>query len=102
MRANPSNTTEKQAEYRAKLEKMTDGELFVEAKHKIWLSAYANNNPQFCFHWNADAIHDEAQRRKKPKVYADAYRYTFETETGEDPHPEEGPIVDWEALDAAG
>lgn len=102
MRINPDNSPEKRAIYKAKLEAMPDGDLYTEAKRVIWLSAFANNNPQSCFHWQVDATYDEAQRRGKRKIYTDAYRYTFEAETGRDPHPEDGPIVDWEALDAAG
>lgn len=47
---------------------------FVEAaEKKIWLSAYANNNPRSDYHWQADACYDEAQRRGKPELYKKAY-----------------------------
>jgi hypothetical protein len=56
-----------------KLEGFTD-EVFVDyAKDRIWLSAYANNNPRSDYHWQADACYDEAQRRGKPELYEQAY-----------------------------
>lgn len=63
-RHNPDNAPEKQAEYKAKLEAMSDTDLFKETKDKIWLSAYANNNPSSCFHWQCDFTHDEWMRRR--------------------------------------
>lgn len=40
---------------------------------RIWLSAYANNNPRSDYHWQADACYDEAARRGKPELYVQAY-----------------------------
>ena len=71
---NPDNYAEKQDAYVKKLEGMTDEELFDEAKSKIWLSAYANNNPRSCFHWQCDATYDEAKRREKPEIYSRAHK----------------------------
>jgi hypothetical protein len=61
---NPSNAPEKQVEYKAKLQAMSDNDLYKETKDKIWFSAYASNNPRSCFHWQCDATYDEWQRRK--------------------------------------
>lgn len=73
MRVNPDNAPEKQEEYKIKLSTMTDDELFNEANNKIWLSAYANNNPISCFHWQADATYNESKNRQKPEIYTRAY-----------------------------
>jgi Mlc titration factor MtfA (ptsG expression regulator) len=70
---NPDNAPAKQAEYKAKLESMTDKELLTEGENKIWLSAYAANNPASCFHWHATYIYTEAERRGKPELYERAY-----------------------------
>ena len=51
-----------------------DDDAFVkEAEHRIWLSAYANNNPRSDFHWQADACADEARARGKPELYTTAW-----------------------------
>ncbi len=51
-----------------------DANAFVEeAKSRIWLSAYANNNPRSDYHWQADACFDEARRRGQPELYRRAY-----------------------------
>jgi hypothetical protein len=63
MRENPDNAPEKKEAYKAKLQSMSDENLFKETKDKIWLSAYANNNPRSCFHWQCDFTYDEWQRR---------------------------------------
>lgn len=52
---------------------MDDEKFFEECKLKIWLSAYAGNNPRSDYHWHADACHDEAKRRGNPMLYADAH-----------------------------
>ena len=57
-----------------------DDEAFVkEAEQKIWLSAYADNNPRSDYHWQADACYDEAQRRQKPDLYKRAYEHARAT-----------------------
>lgn len=70
---NPDNSAEKQKEYCSRLAAMNDTELEDEAERKIWLSAYASNNPRSCYHWHADACYDEAERRAKPAIYERAY-----------------------------
>ena len=34
-----------------------------ETKSKIWLSAFANNNPRSDYHWHVDACMDELRKR---------------------------------------
>lgn len=51
------------SQYLEKLAKMTYEELMCETKDKIWLSAYANNNPKSDYHWQVDACYDEWLRR---------------------------------------
>ena len=70
---NPDNAPEKQAAYKAKIAAMTDDELSKEMDLKIWLSAYANNNPRSCYHWQADATYSECKRRGKPELYTESY-----------------------------
>lgn len=60
---NPSNTPEKQAEYRSRLQGLLKDDLFQETKDKIWLSSYANNNSNSCYHWQCDFTYDEWKRR---------------------------------------
>jgi hypothetical protein len=59
--------------YFEKLKMLTDNDLFDETKNKIWLSAYANNNPRSDYHWHADACSDECKARNKSDIYQRAY-----------------------------
>ncbi len=74
MRDNPDNAPHKQTEYRSRLEAMDDAKLFEETKDKIWLSAYAANNPRSCYHWQCDATYDEWDRRGKTDQYDQAHK----------------------------
>ena len=56
-------------EYRAKLEAMSDIEFVGEVESKVWLSAYAANNPRSKYHAECDATYDEAKRRNKMWLY---------------------------------
>ena len=56
-----------------KLAAADDKEFVKIAEDRIWLSAYANNNPRSDYHWQADACYDEAERRGKPELYSQAY-----------------------------
>lgn len=60
-----------------KLAALSDHDFVKEARHMIWLSGYANNNPRSDYHWQADACYDEAQRRGKPELYQSAYDYVL-------------------------
>lgn len=59
--------------YTDKIAAMDDTDFLKEAEQKIWLSAYANNNPRSDYHFMADACYDEAQRRDKPEIYTKAF-----------------------------
>jgi hypothetical protein len=61
------------ADYLVRIASMDDETLGKEAERKIWLSAFANNNPRSDFHWMVDAIYDECQRRGKPEIYSKAF-----------------------------
>jgi hypothetical protein len=52
---------------------MTDAELLTETEHKIWLSAFASNNPRSDYHWHVDMCWDEWTRRDKIDKYSEAY-----------------------------
>lgn len=56
------------------LESMTDDELFEETKSKIWLSAYAANNPRSDYHWQCDATYSEWKKRGNTDQYAKAHK----------------------------
>ncbi len=71
---NPDNAPEKQAEYKAKIEGMSEKELYDECRSKIWLSAYASNNPISCYHWQCDYCYDECARRGNPELYSKAHK----------------------------
>lgn len=61
-------------DYVAQIEAMTDGELLEEAEKKIWLSAFAGNNPRSDFHWQVDVIYDECSiRNKVDEIYVKGY-----------------------------
>lgn len=57
------------SEYLAKVSAMDDEKLLQECKDRIWLSAYANNNPRSDYHWQVDACYDECVRRNKEGIY---------------------------------
>lgn len=57
------------SEYLDALQQMDDAKLQGECKNKVWLSAYANNNPRSDYHWQADACYDECVRRGKVELY---------------------------------
>jgi hypothetical protein len=56
-----------------KLAAASDEEYLKIAEERIWLSAYANNNPRSDYHWQADTCHDEAIRRGNPDLYQQAW-----------------------------
>ena len=61
--------------YFDKLVGMDNRQLFKECKDKIWLSAYAHNNPRSDYHWQCDACYDECNRRGKESIYQAAHDY---------------------------
>ena len=65
------------------LTKMTDEELHDETRQKIWLSAYANNNPRSDYHWQCDACYDEwTSNRKNESGYEKAYNEEYQANFG--------------------
>lgn len=60
-------------EYEQKLAYMPADELFKETKMKIWLSAFANNNPKAPAHWQVDLCYDEWGKRGDDKSYSCAH-----------------------------
>lgn len=71
--SNPDNSPAKQEEYCRKISEMDDAALLREVESKVWLSAFASNNPRSCYHWHADALYDEAERRQKPEIYKQGF-----------------------------
>jgi hypothetical protein len=51
-------------DYITKIGNMAYDELMKETKGKIWLSAYADNNPRSDYHWQCDACYDEWVKRE--------------------------------------
>jgi hypothetical protein len=68
-------------EYLEYLAKMTDDQLATECEHKIWLSAYAANNPRSDYHWHVDACYDECSKRGKVAIYERSYRIVEKSAT---------------------
>lgn len=62
------------AEYITRIAGMDDDALLKETGDKIWLSAYAGNNPRSDFHWHVDVCYDEWQHRGKADQYDKAYK----------------------------
>lgn len=67
------------SEYLNKLANMNNTALLEECETRIWLSAYANNNPRSDYHWQADVCYDECKRRNKLEIYQKAYKLAFES-----------------------
>lgn len=61
-------------EYAEQLAVLTDQQLEERAKDKIWLSAFANNNPHSDYHWQADATYDECKQRGKMEIWERAHK----------------------------
>lgn len=62
-----------QQDYATRLAAMTDAQLADECSSKIWLSAYAHNNPRSAFHWQCDACGSECDRRGRTDIYNDTH-----------------------------
>jgi hypothetical protein len=71
------NQGKPKADYLLKLIGMSDDQLYEEAKSKIWLSAYAANNPRSDYHFHCDATFDESERRGSD-IYSRAYKAVAE------------------------
>ena len=63
------------SDYLAGLADMDDKQLREECDGKIWLSAYANNNPRSDYHWQCNACYDECNRRGKLHIYEQSHKY---------------------------
>ncbi len=70
----PADLKATRSTYVEKLQAETDDGLREAAEQMIWLSAYASNNPRSDYHWQADAVYDECQRRGKGNIYNDAHK----------------------------
>jgi len=68
------NNGNPKSDYIKRLEGKDDKALYRETENKIWLSAYASNNPSSDYHWHVDACYDECERRGKPDIYKKAYK----------------------------
>lgn len=51
------------SEYVEKVKNMDYEILLKETEDKIWLSAYAANNPRSDYHWHVDVCYDELLKR---------------------------------------
>jgi hypothetical protein len=70
------------SEYLDEISNMTNEELHKETRKKIWLSAYANNNPRSDYHWHVDALYEEWGRRGIPEGYNKAYQEEYHANFG--------------------
>jgi len=62
------------SEYLKKIASMSRDELLKETESKIWLSAYAANNPRSDYHWQCDACYDEWSKRDDVEGYEIAWK----------------------------
>lgn len=63
------------SEYIKKIQNMTKEQLMNETEQKIWLSAYASNNPKSDYHWRVDVCYDEwMDREGNSDSYAMAWK----------------------------
>lgn len=69
-------------DYILSLTTMTPEELFNETKDKMWLSAYANNNPKSDYHWQHEGCYDEWVRRGNREEYGRAFKEVYKQEFG--------------------
>lgn len=60
--------------YVDKLAAMDDAQLREACDKKLWLSAYADNNPRSDYHWQVDACYDECAKRGKAVIYENAHK----------------------------
>lgn len=65
------NYKKPKSEYIKKVFAMTEEQLQDEAERKIWLSAYANNNPRSDYHWQVDVLWLTC--KKFPGLYEKAF-----------------------------
>jgi hypothetical protein len=62
-------------DYVERIKAMSIDQLRRETKDKIWLSAFAGNNPRSDYHWHVDACYDELKDRTgSDKEYANCYK----------------------------
>ena len=66
------------SDYLAKIAEMEIPTLLEETESKIWLAAYAANNPRSDYHWHCDACYDECARRGKVEIYDKAHKRASE------------------------
>jgi hypothetical protein len=62
--AGNDNYGKPKSEYINKIAGMEYNDLMKETEQKIWLSAYAGNNPRSDYHWQCDACYDEWVKRE--------------------------------------
>jgi hypothetical protein len=67
------NYGNKRQDFADKLAASDESAFIYLAEQRIWLSAYASNNPRSDYHWQADACYDEANRRGKIELYRKAW-----------------------------
>lgn len=68
------NSGKPKSDYLKKIILMSDEELSKECESKIWLSAYADNNPRSDYHWHCSSCYDECERRGKGNIYTRAHK----------------------------
>ena len=76
------------SEYFEKVLGMNADDFSREIRNKIWLSAYASNNPRSDYHWQVDGLYDICSMRGTPEIYKEAYRHVYISQFGVDPYPE--------------
>lgn len=62
-----------------KLAAMTDAEYIKETESRIWLAAYAANNPRSDYHWQVSVCYDVAVERGNRDLYTKAFNQARES-----------------------
>lgn len=66
------------SEYVERIANLDDDGLLRECEMKIWLSAYAANNPRSDYHWHAEVCYAECVKRDKVDIYTQAWKAAAE------------------------
>lgn len=72
-----------------KLNEASNSELLKIVEDRVWLSAYANNNPRSDYHWQADACYDACRMRGREDIYREGYARAYALATGHRPSGDE-------------
>ncbi len=74
------NYREPKSKYIAHIATMDEDVLLQQTQNKIWLAAFANNNPRSDYHWHVDVLYAEWKFRGKLDQYQVAWDKAYRSE----------------------